>query len=140
MISPAPSPPQTACKAQSPAQAALDALADALPIPRDEDGPVFAEPWQARAFAFTLALHEKGAFVWSEWAERLGATIKAAQAAGDPDRGDTYWDHWLATLEAMLAAKGLTTHEALSQTAERWARAAAATPHGRPILLDGREG
>lgn len=128
------------CKSDAPAQGALDAMAATHPIPRDDAGPVFAEPWQARAFAFTVALHARGAFAWSEWAQALGATIKAAPAQGDPDLGDTYWDHWLVTLERLIARKGLTTADALADRADAWARAAAATPHGKPILLDGREG
>lgn len=130
----------TACPTGAPGVAALDALAATHPVPRDADGPVFAEPWQAKAFAFTVALHERGAFTWPEWAQALGATIKAAQAAGDPDLGDTYWTHWLATVETMVAAKGLATSQALADTAAAWERAALATPHGQPILLDGREG
>ena len=128
------------CKSDAPAQGALDAMAATHPIPRDDAGPVFAEPWQARAFAFTVALHERGTFAWGEWAQALGATIKAARTQGDPDLGDTYWDHWLVTLERLVAQKGLTTADALADRADAWARAAAATPHGRPILLDGREG
>lgn len=119
---------------------ALDALAATHPIPRDADGPIFAEPWQARVFAFTLELHQRGVFAWPEWAAALSRTIRAAQAAGDPDLGDTYWDHWLATLETLLAEKGATTRAALAETREAWARAAHATPHGQPILLDGRQG
>ncbi|MBL8588797.1 MAG: nitrile hydratase accessory protein [Methylobacteriaceae bacterium] len=121
-------------------QNALDALDATHPIPRDAGGPVFAEPWQARAFAFTLELHARGVFGWPEWATALAEEIRAAQSRGDPDLGDTYWDHWLATLEALLARKGVTTPGALSDKRDAWARAAAATPHGRPILLDGREG
>lgn len=128
------------CQTQPPAQTALDAMAASHPIPRDEAGPIFAEPWQARAFAFTLALHGRGAFEWGEWAQALGATIKDAQAKGDPDLGDTYWDHWLATLETLVARKGLTDAAALRDKALAWERAADATPHGQPILLDGREG
>ena len=130
----------TVCTTPAPAQAALDALAATHPIPRDADGPVFAEPWQAKAFAFALALHQRGAFTWSEWAQAMGRAIKAAQAAGDPDLGDTYWDHWLAALESLVAAKGLASAQALADKAAAWDRAAHATPHGQPILLDGREG
>ena len=129
----------TLCKTAAPAQAALDALAATHPIPRDAEGPIFAEPWQAKAFAFAVNLHERGAFTWSEWAHALSRTIKQAQAAGDPDLGDTYWDHWLATLERIVADKGLTSARALAEKAAAWDRAAHATPHGQPILLDGRE-
>ena len=78
-------------------------------IPRDADGPVFREPWEAQAFAMTLALHERGLFTWTEWAAALAAEIKRAQAAGDPDTGETYYSHWLAALEKLVAEKGVTT-------------------------------
>src|ERR1041384_4428848 len=84
-------------------------------VPRDQDGPVFREPWEARAFAMALALHEAGVFTWKEWAETLGAQIKRAQAAGDPDTGETYYQHWLATLEALVAAKGVPQSETLAR-------------------------
>ena len=91
------------------------AAAEALPgIPRDANGPVFRAPWEAHAFAMALALHEKGLFAWSEWSAMLGEEIKKAQAAGDPDTGETYYHHWLATLERMVAAKGATSTQALA--------------------------
>jgi nitrile hydratase accessory protein len=111
-------------------------LLRALPaIPRDAEGPVFREPWEAQAFAMALALHEGGAFGWSEWAAALAAEIKAAQAAGDPDSGETYYRHWLAALEKLLAAKALTSRTELAKRRDQWDRAARATPHGRPIEL-----
>lgn len=112
-------------------------------LPRDAEGaPVFAEPWQAQAFAMTVRLHERGAFTWPEWADRLAAEIRAAQAAGDPDTGETYWHHWLAALEALAVEKGLTAAPELATRRDAWDRAARATPHGQPIELgaDEREG
>ena len=96
---------------------------------------MFREPWQAQAFAMTLALHAKGLFAWGEWAAMLGETIKAAQAAGDPDTGETYYHHWLATLERMTAEKAVTTPADLTTYRDAWERAAARTPHGQPIEL-----
>ena len=111
-------------------------IADAVPgIPRDADGPVFRAPWEAHAFAMALALHDKGVFAWSEWAATLGDEIRKAQAAGDPDAGDTYYRHWLATLERIAAEKGVTSARALAQHREAWDRAAHRTPHGAPIEL-----
>jgi len=96
---------------------------------------VFREPWEAQAFAMALALNERGLFTWREWAERLGAEIKRAQAAGDPDLGDTYYHHWLATLEGLLAEKGVAGTDSVGRYARAWQHAAARTPHGAPITL-----
>jgi nitrile hydratase accessory protein len=104
-------------------------------IPRDVDGPVFREPWEAQAFAMTLALHERGLFTWKEWAETLGAEIKRAQGAGDPDTGETYYLHWLAALERLVAEKGVTSGETLARTKHAWEHACERTPHGKPIEL-----
>ena len=104
-------------------------------VPRDEDGPVFREPWEARAFAMALALHEAGGFTGKEWAETLGEEIKRAQAAGDPDTGETYYRHWLATLERLVAAKGVATADLLHRYRDAWDRASDRTPHGKPIEL-----
>jgi nitrile hydratase accessory protein len=110
--------------------------ADAVPgIPRDESGPVFRAPWEAHAFAMALALYEKGLFAWSEWSAMLGEEIKKAQASGDPDTGETYYHHWLATLERMVAEKGATSTQTLAEHYQAWERAMHRTPHGRPIEL-----
>jgi nitrile hydratase accessory protein len=110
--------------------------AETIPgIPRDESGPVFRAPWEAHAFAMALALYEKGLFAWSEWAAMLGEEIKKAQAAGDPDTGETYYHHWLKTLERMVAEKGATSTQALAEHYEAWERAMHRTPHGKPIEL-----
>ena len=115
--------------------AARDALRTNPGLPADSKGPVFHEPWQAQAFAMTLALHEKGLFAWPEWAAMLGETIKAAQAAGDPDTGETYYHHWLVTLERIVAEKAVASSADLASHRDAWERAAARTPHGQPIEL-----
>jgi nitrile hydratase accessory protein len=104
-------------------------------LPRDDDGPAFREPWEAQVFALAVALHQRGLFGWGEWAAALGEEIKAAQRAGDPDTGATYYHHWLKTLERMLAAKGIADGAALAHYHDAWARAAGRTPHGSPIEL-----
>ena len=100
-----------------------------------QPGPVFDQPWQAQAFAMTLALHQRGLFTWPEWASALAAQIRAAQAAGDADLGDTYYRHWLAALEALLERKGAARATDLQRHAQAWAQAAGRTPHGRAIVL-----
>ena len=106
-----------------------------LNVPRDEDGPVFREPWEAEAFALAVSLNERGLFTWKEWAKILGEEIKKAQAAGDPDTGETYYRHWLATLERILSEKGIADPIILARTRDAWQRACARTPHGMPIAL-----
>ncbi|MET0574409.1 MAG: nitrile hydratase accessory protein [Mesorhizobium sp.] len=101
--------------------------------PPGMDEPVFSEPWQAEAFAMTVALHERGLFSWSEWAEMLSAEVKRGDVAPD---GSDYYDCWLRALEALLAARGVAPAGDVDALAEAWQRAAHATPHGRPILLE----
>ncbi len=101
-------------------------------IPQDEAGPIFAEPWQAQAFALALQLHAQGAFSWAEWAQALSARLKAA---GTKDDGSRYYEHWLAALEVLVTQKALVTSSALSERKLDWARAYRQTEHGRPVEL-----
>jgi nitrile hydratase accessory protein len=112
-----------------------EAITAAPGIPRGAEGPVFREPWEAQAFAMAVALHECRLFDWSEWTAVLGDEIKRAQASGDPDTGETYYHHWLAALERIVAEKGVTDAPALARYREAWDRAAERTPHGAPIVL-----
>jgi nitrile hydratase accessory protein len=108
---------------------------DELSIPRNDDGPVFRAPWEAEAFALAVSLNGRGVFTWKEWANALGDEIKKAQASGDPDTGETYYYHWLAALEGIVAEKGLADAHLLARTRDAWQRACARTPHGSPIEL-----
>jgi nitrile hydratase accessory protein len=115
---------------------ALKGLEAALPgLPRDDAGAVFREPWEAQAFAMTLQLYRRGLFSWPEWAATLAAEIKRAQAAGDPDTGETYYHHWLAALERLVAEKNITDRMSLARYRDAWDHAALRTPHGTPIEL-----
>ena len=104
-------------------------------LPLQEGEPVFREPWEAQAFAMVLSLHQQGLFSWPEWAAALAEQIDAARSAGDPDRGDTYYHHWLATLETLVARKGASSAEELARYRDAWDHAADRTPHGQPIEL-----
>ena len=104
-------------------------------LPRDEQGPVFAEPWQAQAFALAVKLSEEGHFTWKEWASTLAEELKAARDRGDPDDGSHYYDHWLAALERLVTEKGLTDRAALRARRDAWADAYRHTPHGKPVEL-----
>ena len=115
-------------------EAAEAALAAVPSIPRHEGEPVFPAPWAAAAFAMTLALHQRGLFTWPDWAGRLGAAI-ADDGAGDPADPEAYWRCWLAALEETISAGGLAAGDDLQRLQAAWRSAAAATPHGEPIVL-----
>jgi nitrile hydratase accessory protein len=112
-----------------------DSPPDLPGLPRDSQGPIFKEPWEAKAFAMALRLHERGLFTWTEWAESLAHEIRAARSTGDADLGDTYYQHWLRALESMVARKGATSSDELTRIQQAWAEAAEGTPHGSPIEL-----
>ena len=92
----------------------------------------FAAPWEAQVFALVVSLQEAGLFTWADWAERLGRQIRPADAA---ERAADY-GAWLATLETILAERGMAAAEAVATRTEAFLRAAAATPHGQPIRLE----
>ena len=103
--------------------------------PSEEGTPVFREPWEAHAFAMAVRLHERGLFPWSQWASTLAEEITRAQEAGDPDIGETYYHHWLAALERLVADSGAASEAEQERTRAAWRRAADRTPHGSPIEL-----
>lgn len=111
---------------------ALEHLPD---LPRDERGPVFAEPWQAQAFALAIKLSEQGYFTWNEWAERLGHELADAAGRGEPDDGTLYYHHWLTALEDLVTSRGLSDVATLFERKEAWADAYRHTPHGEPVQL-----
>ena len=113
-------------------------LIDTPSIPKDDEGPVFKEPWQARAFAMTVKLAEEGVFSWGEWCEAISTEIKRAQAAGDPDLGDTYYLHWLSALEGLVVQKKVSNKNGLDQAFNDWRAADQARIHGEaPVYVKG---
>jgi nitrile hydratase accessory protein len=104
-------------------------------LPRDEGGPIFAEPWQAQAFALAVQLSAQGYFTWKEWASALADELKSAADRGDPDDGSRYYEHWLVALERLVTSKGLIDTAALMACKEAWEDAYRHTPHGQPVVL-----
>jgi len=104
-------------------------------MPRDAEGPVFAEPWQAEAFALAVRLHEAACFTWTEWAATLAAVLREVRERGEPDDGSRYYDHWLAALERLVTAKHLLDAADLHQRKADWVEAYRDTPHGQPVAL-----
>jgi nitrile hydratase accessory protein len=118
-----------------PAAPRLPGLPGLPGLPRDGDGPVFDAPWQAQAFAMTLALYEQGLFTWPEWAQALAARIQASPAQAGEEAGAAYYRQWLETLEGIVAAKGASSAAELQRYRQAWDHAADRTPHGQPIAL-----
>jgi nitrile hydratase accessory protein len=118
---------------------AVERAASASDSIHGDGEPVFREPWEAQTFALAVALQERGVFTWREWASTLAEEIGRAQAAGDPDTGETHYRHWLAALERLVSWSGLASPEALEQCRDAWGHAAARTPHGEPIELAPRD-
>src|SRR5258705_7279936 len=121
---------------QSDLQSDPERLAALPRLPRDEGGPVFAEPWQAQAFALAVKLFEQGHFTWKEWAAALADELKAAESRGEPDDGTHYYEHWLAALERLVVEKKITDREAMRNRKEAWTQAYLHTPHGKPVELN----
>ncbi len=109
-------------------------------LPGDEDGPVFAEAWHAEAVALTIGLVEAGAFTWAAWTEALAAAIAEARAAGDPDLGDTYYEHWVRALEDLCGRTGVAPDAEVDRYADAWRAAYLRTPHGQPVVLEPLDG
>lgn len=109
--------------------------ASALPAAASADRPPFAAPWQAHAFALTLALHEQGLFTWPQWTAALSAAIARAQERDGPDDGQAYYHHWLDALETLLLGRGLADADTLHALEHAWEDAAVRTPHGQPVVL-----
>jgi nitrile hydratase accessory protein len=106
--------------------------ADLAPLPADQDGPVFAEPWQASAFVLAVHLSERGAFAWSEWSAALGHEIQAAVQRG-PKEGAAYFDRWLDALERLCREKGLVDAAEISRRREEWRQAYLNMSHGETV-------
>ena len=136
---PAPHPPGSEAGRLDAPRLDAERLAALPPLPRDDDGPVFAEPWQAQAFALAVSLSEQGHYTWKEWTRALADELLAAAARGEPDDGSRYYHHWVAALERLAAAKGLTDAPALHTRKEAWADAYRHTPHGQPVVLRDRD-
>jgi nitrile hydratase accessory protein len=97
--------------------------------------PVFAEPWHAEVLAIAYALSRSGLFTAGDWAEALGAEIRRATEAGEPDSDASYYRAALAALERLVGASSPETGGSLEARVAAWRRAYLNTPHGRPVTL-----
>ncbi len=113
----------------------IERLATLPALPRNEDGPVFEEPWQAQAFALAIELSAQGHFSWTTWARELAHELASAASRGEPDDGSSYYHHWVSALERLVVERGLSDSPALAERKEAWTEAYRHTPHGQPVEL-----
>lgn len=111
---------------------------DGLADPSGDPPPVFAEPWQAQAFALVLSLQVGGHFTRPDWAEALGAVLREAADRGERDDGSRYYEYWVTALERLAAARQLVDAAALAERKHAWEQAYLTTPHGQPVELPRR--
>ena len=104
-------------------------------LPRDEEGPVFAEPWQAEAFALTVRLHESGCSTWPEWGAALAEVLQEAGDRGESDDGSRYYSYWLTALESLLTKTQVLSASDLGWRKAAWTQAYLSTLHGQPVAL-----
>jgi len=109
-------------------------------LPRDADEPVFAQPWQAQAFALAIELSRRGFFTWPEWTRALANELKRAAERRENEDGSGYYHHWLAALEHIVIAKGLADLTTLQDRKSAWIEAYRHTPHGNPVAMADRSG
>lgn len=100
--------------------------------PRDE---VFEEAWHAQTLALADTMVKAGHFTANDWANTLGAALKAADAKGDPDNTETYYHCAINALEQLVAGNTSINQSTMSKRKDTWERAYLATPHGQPVKL-----
>jgi nitrile hydratase accessory protein len=91
-------------------------------LPRLNGELVFDEPWESRAFGLAVTVSDAGAYDWEEFRQRLIAEVGAWEAAHGHDHVEgaewRYYARWLASLERLLAEKGLVTPDELVRRME----------------------
>ena len=97
--------------------------------------PVFAEPWEAHAFAIAVILSENGMIKWSEFSDTLAKKIKILKEQGLHDSGNTHYHLWLSALETILFEKKIMKKSDLKRSIKQWRSAYLSTPHGKPVRL-----
>lgn len=118
--------------------------------PSESGEPVFKDPWEAQAFGLVIALHESCVFSWEEWSEALAQAIRGGlhhysvngvdhcmggRKDDEEGTGESYYQHWLAALENLVIAKGISGGSELAQRMQAWREAYLGTPHGQPVEL-----
>ena len=115
---------------EGPAHSVLEWNGPVAP-PRRNGELVFDALWESRVFGMTMTLHERGAFEWNEFRDRLIAAIAAWERAhaGENPATYRYWDCWLTAFESLLTDKQLCPAPALEARVAELARRPAGHDH-----------
>ena len=88
-------------------------LPEDIAIPIGDDGdPIFAEPWEARAFAIVVSAFEQGRFEWKDFQELLVNEIRHGEASGEPP---PYYLNWAIAAEKLFEDLGTVEHSSIDQ-------------------------
>lgn len=106
------------------------------PLQRSTGEAPFKDSWEAEAYAIGNLLVKLGKVSARHWMELMAESIREAQSYGDPDTGETYYNHWCRSLEKYCFQAGLTTPADHAQILALWREAVARTPHGVPLVIE----
>lgn len=112
-------PPYTSAEAIGEGRREVADLVCGLPG-GDPDQLGFRYPWEIRAFSMAVTAHRRLAFDWSEFQAALIASIqdweRTSPGSGEPW---SYYEHWVAALEVVMARQGVLGEAALDERARQ---------------------
>jgi nitrile hydratase accessory protein len=97
-------------------ETALAQLPAGLDIPKDEAGPVFVEPWEARAFSMVVDLNARGRFAWKDFQSLLVEEVSKSEREG---LGRPYYLNWLIAAERLFERLGFADRAEVEAEVER---------------------
>jgi nitrile hydratase len=71
------------------------------PVPAGDDAEPFHADWEARVFALSVVLRQRGAFDGNEFRDAIERLPPAQYLAS------SYYERWFLAMETLLAEKGL---------------------------------
>lgn len=106
------------------------------PLLRPKGEAPFHDSWEAEAYALGNLLVKLNHVTPKEWMELMAESIQEAQSFGDPDTGESYYQHWCRSLEKYCFKTGLSHPSDHREILALWKQAINNTPHGVPLKLE----
>lgn len=103
-------------------------LPEHMAIPLGSDGdPVFAEPWEARAFGLVVGAFDQGKFDWKDFQQLLVEEIRHSESQAE---SRPYYLNWAIAAEKLFETLGDLEQGDIDQ------RVAELRPDDRTVRLD----